>query len=109
MGIFNKKELRRIEELEHKLEQYRKDNQHLRDENKRLEEFELKVKIMEMYVDDDEAILELLELKKEKERSHDGIRYANILAAQQQQSQAYGQLQGLSSLGQAQMLGIFGR
>lgn len=57
-----------IEESEKTVAFYRKENNELRDEIERLKAVELKAKIMELYIDDDAAILELLECKKEKSK-----------------------------------------
>lgn len=90
MSLFGIEEKRRIKHLEAKIERYREDNQALRDENKRLEEFELKVKIMEMYVNDDEAINELLECSKSK---------VNQQLADQQRMAVFGSMNSLGMAG----------
>lgn len=57
MDIFNKE---RIKQLEEEVAAYKSINKQLECYKKRCEDAELKVKCLQMYVDDDEAIDELL-------------------------------------------------
>ena len=66
--FLKRKELARIKELEQTLERYRENDRNQHKEIKRLEKVELKYKILEQYVNDDEAILELLDCHKEKRK-----------------------------------------
>ena len=101
-NFLKRKELAKIAELERRLELYQEENNLLRDENKKIPDLELKLKIMELYVDDDEAIDEILTFKKLKE-SHDA-QEGYLREAAARQSNMYGNyLRGLGGLGQAQM------
>ena len=79
MSLFSTKEKQKIKRLEETLESYREDNKNLREENERLRNVELKLKIMQMYVDDDEAILELLECQKVRDKA----RFMELINQQQ--------------------------
>ena len=106
--FLKRKELAKIAELERRLALYQEENNQLREENKKIPDLELKLKIMELYVDDDEVIDEILTFKKLKE-SHDAKdRYMQEMAARQ--SNIYGGnnfLMGLGGLGNAQMSNMF--
>ena len=69
--FMKRKELEEIESLKATIANYRENDKIQHDEIKRLKEFELKCKIMEMYIDDDEAILELLDCEKENKEMSD--------------------------------------
>ena len=80
IDFLKSKEIARIKDLEQTLERYRENDRNQHKEIKRLKKFELKYKILEQYLNDDEAILELLECHKKKEsikksEQHDLERY----------------------------------
>lgn len=85
MDIFNKKQVSRLEsDLDRAHELIRS----LESDVKELADLRLRVKCMKMYIEDDEAILELMELSKKKARdSYIGDiqrQYAGLIGRQYQ-------------------------
>ena len=64
MDWFNKD---KINEMQKTIDIYKERNSQLEKYVKRAEDAELKVKCMQMYIDDDDAIIELLEATKKKD------------------------------------------
>ena len=77
--LFKRKELARIKELEQTLERYRENDRNQHKEIKRLEQFELKYKILNQYVNDDEAILELLDCHNDKVKNENADKQHSAL------------------------------
>jgi len=71
--FFNKERVSALEKdllvLKKEIEDSNTYSTQLEDRVKELEDYELKYEIAELYIKDDEAIMELLELKKEKDSS----------------------------------------
>jgi len=102
--LFNKEKL---SALEKELEASNKYSTQLETNIKELEDYKLKYEIAQLYINDEEAILELLELKKKEssfcgdtnaERYHNMSAQRNAMAQQRAMQQSNGQL---GMLGQA--------
>lgn len=64
--LFNQDEIKKLNET---LESYRNSNKYFEKENERLKEFELKYKLVKLYIEDDDELIELLDLAKESASS----------------------------------------
>lgn len=110
--MFNYVKVRRLEnekaDLQHHLDKHKLMIEELNIKIKELEDYKLKYRVTKLYVDDDEALLEIFEAAKEKEKKqHD---YLDELWRGQQQDHArnfdsarQASLDGLNNAGMGQV------
>ncbi len=79
----------KIDELEQRLENYRARNEQLEQEVREYKGYKLKYEVTKLYVDDDEAVLELLDAynKIEQDKRSTNISYNDIIASRSYQQQ----------------------
>jgi len=92
----------KIDDLNSTIEVYRGRNKQLEKEVEELKEYRLKYRVTKMYVDDDEALLELLDAAKKKERPYYPSHQDAALAAQQSA------MFGMGAAGNIGLLGTVG-
>jgi len=108
MDLFNSK---KVADLEAEVKIYKDRNKQLEEYESRCKAAELRVKCMKMYIDDDEAIDEILSAMKSKQDIEINQRYRVRSAAQAQHAQsmalgrAGGHLGGFGGIGQLSALG----
>lgn len=86
MDIFNNS---KIAELEATLRIYEERNKQLEQYKKKSKDLELKVKCMKMYIDDDDALIEIFEAAKKHDRQiSEDQRYRNRQAMNSAQGQS---------------------
>ena len=102
-GLFDQD---KIDEMQKTIDIYKERNSQLEKYVKRAKDAELKVKCMQMYIDDDEAILELLEETKKKDIIQSQSNQQEYLRARAASQGQGGQIGGVSgNVGLSRFLG----
>lgn len=68
--LYRWRNLHKLDELERKLDTYRKANQQLEDRFREYESYKLKYELAKLYIDDDPALEELFSLAQQRDRLH---------------------------------------
>jgi len=106
----------KIDEMQRTIEIYKERNSQLEEENREYKGYKLKYEVTKLYVEDDEALLELFDVAKKHDARVTAEQYRNnvlrgMQAAQQQVTSGYfggiggmygsGGLSGIASMGKA--------
>jgi len=100
--------------LKRSIENYKEENTILREDGDKIEDYKLKMRIAEMYANDDDALLDLIEMAKAKKAASSASLNHEYLAAQQRQMAAQQNMgmrqvgMGGLGIGLGQASGIFG-